>query len=136
MTAVLVDANVLLDLFTDDPHWADWSERQLNSLLESNTLCINPIIYAEVSVGFERIEELDASLAVLPLHMLPLCRRSDFIAGKAFLRYRRTGGPRRSPLPDFYTGGQAAARGLTLLTRDGARYRTYFPEVELITPPG
>jgi predicted nucleic acid-binding protein len=134
MGGVLIDANVLLDLFTDDPNWAAWSEERLQALMGREALHINPIIYAEVSVGFQHQEELDAALSGIQPLMLPLCKASGFLAGKAFLRYRQAGGARRSPLPDFYIGAQAAVQGLRLLTRDGTRYKTYFPDVTLIEP--
>jgi predicted nucleic acid-binding protein len=134
VTDVLVDSNVLLDVLTEDPVWFDWSSSALEECAESAVLVINPIIYSEVSVRFERIEELDDALPVDVFRRDPLPWEAGFLAGKCFLRYRKTGGARRSPLPDFYVGAHAAVRGATLLTRDASRYRSYFPTVTLIAP--
>ena len=134
MSAVLVDANVLLDVLTEDPAWFDWSARQLQECAARGPLCINPIIYAEVSVGFDRIEELDEALPAKDFERLPLPWEAAFLAGKAFLRHRRAKGERRSPLPDFFIGAHAAVSALPLLTRDARRYRTYYPLLELICP--
>lgn len=134
MSRVLVDANVLLDVLTEDPKWSDWSAGQLDACAANSEMCINPIIYAEVSVGFERIEELDKALTPDAFTRLPLPWEAGFLAGKAFLRYRRAKGARTSPLPDFYIGAHAAIEGMTLLTRDAKRYRTYYPKLELICP--
>lgn len=131
---VLVDANVLLDVLTEDPQWYGWSSKQLDISAATAELCINPIIYAEVSVGFERIEELDAALPPDAFTRLELPWEAGFLAGKAFLHYRRTKGARTSPLPDFYIGAHAAIEGMMLLTRDARRYRTYYPKLELISP--
>jgi hypothetical protein len=135
MSRVLVDANVLLDVLTDDPTWYAWSAAQLDACASRGELCINPIIYAEVSVGFERIEVLDEALSPETFTRLPLPWEAGFLAGKAFLNYRKARGTRTSPLPDFYIGAHAAIEGLTLLTRDARRYRNYFPTLELISPP-
>jgi len=132
---VLVDANVLLDVLTDDPDWYEWSAAQLDACADGVELCINPIIYAEVSVGFERIEELDEALSPDAFTRLELPWEAGFLAGKAFLQYRRAKGARTSPLPDFYIGAHAAIEGMALLTRDAKRYRTYYPTLELICPP-
>lgn len=134
MSAVLVDANVLLDVLTEDPVWFDWSARQLHDCAARDRLCINAIIYAEVSVGFDRIEELDDALPPVDFERVDLPWEAAFLAGKAFLRYRRAKGARHSPLPDFFIGAHAAVAGLPLLTRDARRYRTYYPSVELICP--
>lgn len=134
MSRVLVDANVLLDVLTDDPAWADWSASQLDAHAGDGQLCINPIIYAEVSVGFERIEQLDRVLAPEAFTRLDLPWEAAFLAGKAFLQYRRARGSRSSPLPDFFIGAHAAIDRMTLLTRDARRYRTYYPKLELICP--
>jgi predicted nucleic acid-binding protein len=131
---VLVDANVILDVVTDDPQWAGWSAEQLSHAADQFQLAINPIVYAEVSVGYERIEDLDVALSPIDFVRLPLPYTAGFLAGKCFLRYRQAGGPRRSPLPDFYIGAHAAVDGLPLLTRDARRYRTYFPTLRLIAP--
>lgn len=131
---VLVDSNVLLDVFTEEPEWVEWSSAALTEATETASLAINPIIYAEVSVGFTRIEELDAVVAPEQFVRLPLPWPAAFLAGKCFLSYRRAGGTRRSPLPDFYVGAHAAVEGMRLLTRDASRFRTYFPQLELIAP--
>ncbi len=134
MKRVLVDANVLLDVLTEDPQWYAWSAQQLDTCAAQAKLCINPIIYAEVSVGFERIEQLDGALPPDVLNRLELPWEAGFLAGKAFLRYRRAKGARTSPLPDFYIGAHAAIEGMTLLTRDAKRYRAYYPALEIISP--
>lgn len=134
MSRVLVDSNVLLDVLTDDPTWYRWSAGQLDACAVAGELCINPIIYAEVSVGFERIEDLDDALPPDAFQRLPLPWEAGFLAGKVFLDYRKARGARTSPLPDFYIGAHAAIENLRLLTRDAARYRTYFPTLELICP--
>jgi hypothetical protein len=131
---VLVDSNVLLDVATDDPVWSAWSAEELERAANQTPLIINPLIYAEVSVAFQRIEDLDTALPTDLYHREPLPWEAAFLAGKAFLQYRRRGGARSLPLPDFYIGAHAAIRGYRLLTRDVARYRTYFPTVELVTP--
>jgi hypothetical protein len=130
----LVDSNVLIDVRTEDPVWFEWSARALADTADRYRLAINPIIYAELSIDAERIEDLDAELPEVDYLRLPLPYEAGFLAGKAFVGYRRSGGTRRSPLPDFYIGAHAAVQGLTLLTRDAARYRTYFPTVTLISP--
>lgn len=134
MSGVLVDANVILDVATEDPQWSDWSASMLAECADSGILIINPIIYAEVSVGFDRIEELDEALPADAFRRDPLPWEAAFLAGKCFLAYRRRGGTRRSPLPDFYIGAHAAVKGLPLLTRDPKRYRTYFPHLTLLAP--
>lgn len=130
----LVDACVILDLTTNDPKWADWSEDAIAQAADDGPLVINPIVYAEVSVDFNSIEQLDEVLDDADLRREPLPFDAGFLAGKAFLTYRRRGGSRRSPLADFYIGAHAAVAGHRLLTRDTARYNTYFPTVPLITP--
>jgi len=134
MKGALVDSNVILDIFLDDPDWADWSESTLEEYAQSAKLFINPVIYSEVSIGFRRIEELEDALSKAGLQMLEIPKEALFLAGKAFLKYRRGKGTRRSPLPDFYIGAQAAVMDLTLITRDLARYRTYFPSVRGVGP--
>jgi predicted nucleic acid-binding protein len=131
---VLVDSNVLLDILIPDPAWEQWSSKALADAGESRVLVINPIIYSEVSAGFERIEDLDAALSTELFRRDPLPWEAAFLAGKSFLEYRRRGGAKRSPLPDFYIGAHAAVAGMELLTRDVARYRTYFPKLRLICP--
>jgi predicted nucleic acid-binding protein len=130
----LVDSNVLLDVITEDQRWFEWSSNALASAADDGRLCINPIIYAEVSVRFSRIEDVEESLPPSDYERLGLPWESAFLAGKAFLEYRRRRGPRSSTLPDFFIGAHAAVAGLTLLTRDAGRYRTYFPTVQLISP--
>lgn len=130
----LVDSSVLLDLLTDDPRWAEWSEGALADASDAGDLAINPIIYAEVSAGFDTIEELDAALPAQHFLREPLPYQAGFVACRAFVAYRRRGGQRRSPLADFYIGAHAAVKRYRLLTRDAPRYRTYFPTVSLITP--
>ena len=131
---VLVDANVLLDVLTGDPVWAERSGSALTHVADDARLAINPIIYAEVSIGFDRVEDLDEALPLDTFARLPLPWAAAFLAGKCFIEYRRSGGARRSPLPDFYIGAHAAVAGMPLVTRDEARYRTYLPRLELITP--
>jgi predicted nucleic acid-binding protein len=133
VAGTLVDSNVLLDLFTGDPRWREWSEMRLAEALDRGPTLINPIVYAEISISFERIEELERALPPeLEREALPW--EAAFLAGKCFLDYRRRGGERRSPLPDFYIGAHAALTGLALLTRDAGRYRSFFPRLELISP--
>lgn len=134
MAAVLVDSNVLLDILTEDPRWFTWSSEALAREAEQAILVINPIVYAEVSVGFERLEELEAALPATMFQREALPWEAGFLAGKCFRTYRRRSGARRSPLPDLYIGAHAAVAGMALLTRDPARYRTYFPRLEVIAP--
>jgi hypothetical protein len=134
MSGVLVDANVLLDVLTRDPVWAAWSQGQLDTLAPMAKLVINPIVYAEVAVGFSSIDELDRVLPEALVDREGLPWEAAFAAARTYRIYRDRGGTRRSPLPDFFIGAHAAVRGYRLLTRDAARYRTYFPAVELITP--
>jgi predicted nucleic acid-binding protein len=134
MSSVLVDSNVILDILTEDQTWFEWSSGQLADHAEQGALLINPIIYAEISIGFTQLAELDAALPQSFLRREPLPYEAAFLTGKAFLIYRQRGGERRSPLPDFYIGAHAMVAGLSLLTRDATRYRTYFPEVSLIAP--
>lgn len=131
---VLVDSNVLLDVLTEDPEWCEWSSASLARAAEHEPLAINPVIYAEVSIGFDRIEDMEAALPAQRFHRLALPWEAAFLAGKCFIAYRRRGGVRRSPLPDFYIGAHASVSGLRLLTRDASRYRTYFPKLRLLEP--
>jgi predicted nucleic acid-binding protein len=133
VAGTLVDANVLLDIFTQDPQWADWSEGQLAEAIDLGPAVINPIVYAEISVRFDRIEDLEDALPD-EIEREPLPWEAGFLAGKCFVEYRRGKGAKRSPLPDFYIGAHAAVTGRRLLTRDPARYRTHFPRLELIAP--
>ena len=131
---MLVDSNVLLDVATNDPAWGDWSARALAEAAEHTTLIINPIIYSEVSIGYTTIEALDAVLPPILYQREQLPWEAGFLAGKCLLLYRRRGGARTSPLPDFYIGAHAAIGRLALLTRDPTRYRSYFPTVEILAP--
>ncbi len=132
--ALLVDSNVLLDVLTEDPRWFPWSAETLARFANETLLAINPIIYAEVSIRFATIEGLEEALTPGSFERLALPWEAAFLAGKCFLKYRKRGGRRGSPLPDFYIGAHAAVAGMTLLTRDATRYRTYFPKLPLITP--
>jgi predicted nucleic acid-binding protein len=134
MSAVLVDSDVLLDLMTEDPRWFAWSASAVESAANSFRLAINAIIYAEVSVRYSRIEDLEAALPKAMVERERIPHEAAFLAGKAFLAYRRRGGAKRSPLPDFFIGAHAAVAGYHLLTRDAARYRTHFPGLLLISP--
>ncbi len=131
---VLVDSNVLLDIATNDPTWSAWSSDALAQCAEHALLLVNPIIYAEVSIGFTTIEALNAAVPSSIYERAPLPWEAGFLAGKCFLAYRRRGGVRNTPLPDFYIGAHAAIAKLALLTRDVARYQTYFPKVQIIGP--
>jgi predicted nucleic acid-binding protein len=134
MTTTLVDSTVLLDVATEDSTWYEWSARALAAAANEGALVINPIIYGEVSVGFASIEELDDALPPGAFAREPLPYEAAFLAGKAFFAYRRRGGARHAPLPDFYIGAHAAVDGHRLLTRNALRYRTYFPTVRLLAP--
>ena len=134
MRGILVDSNIILDVFLDDPNWVEWSESKLRKFSSVTKLFINPVIYSEISVGFKRIEELESALNRAGFQLLEIPKEALFLAGKAFLKYRKNRGPKRSPLPDFYIGAQAAIFDMDLITRDVTRYRTYFPTVRLISP--
>jgi predicted nucleic acid-binding protein len=134
MSAVLVDSNVLLDLTAIDSDWTEWSARALEAASDRFRLVINAVIYGEVSVRYSRIEDLDVALPEALFEREELPYEAAFLAGKAFRRYRQSGGTRRSPLPDFLIGAHAAIAGYQLLTRDVPRYRTYFPHLRLIAP--
>ncbi|MCP4303590.1 MAG: type II toxin-antitoxin system VapC family toxin [bacterium] len=134
MTSVLVDSNILLDLFTEDGRWYDWSANALAEAGEAAHLIINPIVYAEISVRFSDIESLDEVLLRADIGREPLAYEAAFLAGKVYRDYRRRGGQKRSPLPDFYVGAHAAVAGYRLLTRDAKRYRSYFPRLAIIAP--
>ena len=134
MPATLVDSNVLLDVITEDQEWLDWSAAALARAADSSPLAINPIVYAEVAARFARIEDLEDALPANYYERRPLPWEAAFLAGQCFVKYRRRGGSRRSPLPDFYIGAHAAIEGLTLLTRDAKRYRNYFPTLRIIAP--
>ncbi len=130
----LVDSNVILDVVTEDADWVDWSASMLARAAESGRLVINPLVYAEVSCGFDRIEALDEALPLEYFVREPLPWAAAFLAGKIFLQYRRSGGVRSVPLPDFFIGAHAAVAGYTLLTRDARRFSTYFPRLQIIAP--
>ena len=130
----LVDSNVLIDVISGDPAWEAWSAQALARAASAGRVAINATIYAEVSIGFTRIESLESALDELRLARLALPWPAAFLAGKAFLEYRRRGGERRSPLPDFFIGAHAAVAGMRLLSRDSTRYRAYFPSLDLICP--
>lgn len=134
MKGVLVDSNVLLDIFTEDSRWYDWSSGKLSECAEEHGLIINPVIYSEVSVRFSSIEALEDALPNRMFRRQNIPWEAAFLAGKCFMQYRRRGGQKNAPLPDFFIGAHAAVENLTLLTRDAARYRTYFPSLELIVP--
>jgi len=134
LSPVLVDTNVLIDVLHRDPIWATWSDGTLERVADEAVLVINPIVYGELSLGFASIEELDIALEPHLVEREGLPYAAAFLAGRAFLEYRRRGGSRTSPMPDFYIGAHAAVAGYRLLTRDATRYRTYFPTLELIAP--
>lgn len=131
---VLVDSNIIIDIATKDEVWFDWSSETLSSLSQGIRLVINPIIYGEVSVAYERIEQLDSVLPESLFNREDLPWEASFLAGKAFVSYRRKSGTKNSTLPDFLIGAHAAIRGYRIVTRDVSRFRTYFPKVELIAP--
>jgi predicted nucleic acid-binding protein len=134
MKGILVDSNIIIDVFLNDPIWADWSESTLEKYIHYATLYINSIVYSEISIGFELIEDLEFAIAKAGFQMLEIPKEALFLAGKVYLEYKKRRGVKRTPLPDFYIGAQAAVLNLQLITRDVSRYRSYFPTVELITP--
>ncbi len=134
MKGVLVDSNVILDVFLDDLKWADWSESKLEEHSEHTSLYINSIIYSEISIGFKLIEDLESAISKAGFRLLEIPKEALFLAGKAYIKYKRRKGVKRAPLPDFFIGAQAAVLNLELLTRDVSRYRSYFPTVKLISP--
>lgn len=134
MKGVLVDSNIILDLFLNDPIRADWSEFQLGKYAQQTPLYINSIIYSEVSIGFTRIEDLESALAKAGFQLLDIPKEALFLAGKVYLKYKKRKGTKRTPLPDFYIGAQAAVLQLDLITRDVSRYQSYFPSLKLISP--
>jgi predicted nucleic acid-binding protein len=131
---VFVDSNVLLDVMTEDPKWFSWSSKALDHCADSSALVINQIVYAEVSIRFKTIEDLEDALPKLMFERRDIPWEAAFLAGKCFMKYRRAGGLKTTPLPDFFIGAHAAIEKLDLLTRDPSRYRTYFPTVRLIAP--
>jgi len=132
--AALVDTCVLVDVFQPDTEWYDWSARALGRVTNRGPAVINAVIYAELSAQFTQIEELDVLLRPGIVDYHPIPREAAFLAGKCFIKYRRRGGSRTSPLPDFFIGAHAAVEGLPLLTRDPRRFRDYFPKLEIICP--
>jgi predicted nucleic acid-binding protein len=133
-SAVLVDSNVIVDVAREDPVWSDWSAQAIGYLGDRFALAINPIIFAEIAAAYAEIEELEAALPPVIYRRDPLPWEAAFLAGQAFVAYRRRGGLRRSPLPDFYIGAHAVVAGMVLLTRDASRYRTYFPKLTIVAP--
>jgi predicted nucleic acid-binding protein len=134
VSAVLVDTNVLVDVLRGDERWGRWSAEHLAAAADGAAIVINPIVYTELSMGFATIEQLDAALSPLEIEREPLPYPAGFLAGRAFLEYRRRGGSRTSPLPDYYIGAHAAVAGYRLLTRDARRYRASFPRLQIIAP--
>lgn len=134
MSVVLVDSNIILDIFTEDSHWFSWSANQLMTLVETHTLAINPIIYAEVSVRFEHIEDLEEALSMSYFRRVALPWEACFLAAKIFAMYKQRGDIKNSTLLDFYIGAHALISGMSLVTRDINRYKTYFPKLALICP--
>jgi predicted nucleic acid-binding protein len=134
MKGVLVDSNIILDVFLNDLKWADWSESKLEEYSIQTSLYINSIIYSEISIGFELIEDLESAITKAGFQLLEIPKEALFLAGKAYIKYKKRKGVKRTPLPDFFIGAQAAVLNLGLLTRDVSRYQSYFPTVKLITP--
>ena len=134
MKGVIVDSNIILDVFLDDFKWADWSESKLEEYSEYTSLYINSIIYSEISIGFKLIEDLESAIIKAGLQLLELPKEALFLAGKAYVKYKKRKGVKTTPLPDFFIGAQAAVLNLDLLTRDVSRYQLYFPTVKLIAP--
>ncbi len=134
MNGVLVDSCVLLDLFTNDANWADWSENILEKYSQTNSLYINSIVYTEVSIGFDKVEEVEQAIGGLGIKVLEMPREALFLTGKVFLKYRKNKGAKISPLPDFFIGAHASVSKFELMTRDSDKYKTYFPQVRLIHP--
>lgn len=134
MPPTLVDSNVILDVVTEDEEWLDWSAASLARAADTSRLVINPIVYAEVAARFARIEDLEEALPHAYYERRALPWEAAFLAGQCFVKYRRRGSVRRSPMPDFYIGAHAAVEGLTLLTRDPKRYRSYFPKLRIVAP--
>ena len=134
MNGIFIDSCVLLDLFTDDPNWAEWSESVLEKYSQTNTLYINSIVYTEISIGFKKIEEVETAITELDIKVLEMPREALFLTGKVFLQYRKNHGTKTSPLPDFFIGAHTAVSKFDLITRDTSKYKTYFPQVKLIHP--
>jgi len=134
MNGIFVDSCVLLDLFTDDKDWGEWSENILEKYSQTNTLYINSIVYTEISIGFEQIEEVEKAISELNIKVLEIPREALFLTGKVYLKYRRNKGTKNSPLPDFFIGAHVSVENFNLITRDIKKYKTYFPKVKLIHP--
>ena len=134
MKGVLVDSNIVLDVFLNDLKWADWSESKLDEYDQLGILYINSIVYSEISIGFDRIEDLESAIARAGFQMLEIPKEALFLAGKVYLKYKKRKRTKRTPLPDFFIGAQAAVQNLDLITRDVSRYQSYFPTVKLISP--
>ena len=134
MKRFLIDTNVIIDILSRDKKWSEWSASTLERCAEDGRIAINPIIYAEIAVGFDRIEDLEAVLPEPDWLRLPLPWQAGFLAGRCFGEYRRRGGPRSHPLPDFFIGAHAAVDGLVLVSRDASRFKTYFPRLDVISP--
>ncbi len=134
MNGVFIDSCVLLDLFTDDEDWGEWSENILEKYSQTNTLYINSIVYTEVSIGFKKIEELEKAISELNIKVLEIPREALFLTGKAYLKYRKNKGTKNAPLPDFFIGSHVSVEKFNLITRDTSKYKTYFPQVKLIHP--
>jgi len=134
MKGILVDSNVVLDVFLNDPKWTNWSESKLDAYDQTGVLYINAIIYSEISIGFKRIENLESAIARAGFQMLEIPKEALFLAGKAYLKYKERKGVKKTLLPGFFIGAQTAVQNLDLITRDVSRYHTYFPTVKLITP--
>jgi predicted nucleic acid-binding protein len=134
MKGILVDSDVILDVFLNDSKWGDWSESKLEEYSDQSSLYINSIIYSEISIGFKLIENLESAISKAGFHMLEIPKEALFLAGKTYVKYKRRRGAKRTPLPDFFIGAQAAVMSLDLLTRDVSRYQSYFPTVTLISP--
>jgi predicted nucleic acid-binding protein len=132
INGILIDSCVLLDLFTDDPNWAQWSESMLEKYSQTNTLYINSMVYTEISIGFKKIEEVEEAMTQLEIKVLEIPREALFLTGKVFLQYRKNQGTKTSPLPDFFIGAHAAVSKFDLITRNSGKYQTYFPQVKLI----
>ena len=134
MNGVFIDSCVLLDLFTNDLNWAEWSENILEQYSQTNTLYINSIVYTEISIGFNKIEEVEKAISELGIKVLEIPREALFLTGKTFLKYRKNKGTKHSPLPDFFIGAHASVSKFNLISRDVNKYKTYFPQVKLIHP--
>jgi predicted nucleic acid-binding protein len=134
MNGVLIDSCVLLDLFTNDPKWRHWSENTLEQYSRTNTLYINAIVYTEVSIGFNKIEETESAIGQIGAKVLEIPREALFLAGKIFLQYRRNRGTAPTVLPDFFIGAHATISSFALMTRDTEKYTTYYPNLRLISP--